>query len=163
MIKLYSGFADPGGVPVRFYLDWRCPSCGSEKVLIDPDDKRELHWCDGGPSTEDEIRFWICCDCQHRVRGADMQCRKRNLKPLEISVARSRRTAALLASLRKFLLTVPVAPCSPFAADLLSRLKTYRTPLPVRIDEDGALEAVDFAYGGGFDLAVTFPPPRRGH
>jgi len=73
MLKTYEGYATPGGGITRFSIDWYCPRCESPNVDRDPEDRRELHWCDGGPSTEDDLRVWLCADCGTRTPGRDMR------------------------------------------------------------------------------------------
>lgn len=72
MFKLYEGRATPGISFTRFSIDWYCPHCHSPNVGRDSQDVRELHWCDGGPETEDDLRFWVCADCGERSDGRDM-------------------------------------------------------------------------------------------
>jgi len=73
MLKAYEGWGCPNMDFVRFNIDWSFPACLSEQVALDPQDTRELFWCDGGPSTEDYLRFWVCNDCGHRAEGRDMR------------------------------------------------------------------------------------------
>lgn len=74
MIKEYKGYSCPCMVYVEFALEYRCPICLTEDVSVD-----ELSpipsYCDGGPSTPDELREWVCCKCYHRARGWDFKAR----------------------------------------------------------------------------------------
>lgn len=79
MLKLYDGYANPGRVRTRFSIDWYCPHCDSPNVDRDPEDTRELHWCDGGPATEDDMRNWLCSECGERSAGRDMKAEYQNL------------------------------------------------------------------------------------
>lgn len=69
MLKSYEGFSLPRFTRVAYVLDYRCPVCSSEKVDIDqsasvPD------FCDGSPSTADELRRWTCTECSHCASGS---------------------------------------------------------------------------------------------
>ncbi len=79
MRKIYEGYASPGRHEVRFRLDWSCRHCGGEDVERDPSNQRQLHWCDGGPSTEDQLRYWRCNACGKRTLGHEMKTKLRNL------------------------------------------------------------------------------------
>lgn len=79
MLKLYNGYANPGSVRTRFSIDWYCPHCDSPHVDRDPEDTRELHWCDGGPATEDDMRYWLCSECGIRTAGRDMKAEYQSL------------------------------------------------------------------------------------
>lgn len=75
MLKVYEGLVCFEDKSVRYSIDWSCPTCSSPDVQIDPDDTRQVYWCDGGPSTEDRLRFWICRSCGHRTEGQNMRGR----------------------------------------------------------------------------------------
>lgn len=97
MRKFYEGYAAPARMNVRYFLTWTCPSCGSADVNIDPDDQRTLTWCDGGPSTEDHMRFWRCSECGARTLGYDMNTVRESieLSPEEELHERHRQDRAL--------------------------------------------------------------------
>ena len=68
MRKFYRGYALPTLMRVAYTLDYRCPRCSSENVAIDQSDPYP-DFCDGSPSTADELRNWVCADCNHRAKG----------------------------------------------------------------------------------------------
>ena len=54
-----------------YFIDWRCPNCGSEAVEISK--AADGTWLrDGRPSTLDEISEWKCNDCGHEADGIKM-------------------------------------------------------------------------------------------
>ncbi|MDB5643659.1 MAG: hypothetical protein JWN07_2976 [Hyphomicrobiales bacterium] len=71
MRKTYRGYALPTDNYVASTIDWSCKVCGSAEVDRDPHDVRPLHWCDGGPSMEDDLREWVCHACGYRARGRE--------------------------------------------------------------------------------------------
>src|SRR4051812_27843604 len=75
MLKVYEGLVWLEAQSVRYSIDWSCPTCSSSEVQIDPEDTGKLFWCDGGPSTEDQLRLWICRSCGHRANGQNMRSR----------------------------------------------------------------------------------------
>lgn len=70
MKKSYSGYSLPNLKRVSYTLDYRCPNCHSKNVAIDIS-VPVPHFCDGGPSSADELRMWICKDCNHHSRGLE--------------------------------------------------------------------------------------------
>jgi hypothetical protein len=72
MLKTYNGYSLPGPHLVNYSIEWSCSACASTNVERDPDDTRALHWCDGAPSTEDQLRRWICHACGSRAEGGSM-------------------------------------------------------------------------------------------
>lgn len=70
MKKHYTGYALPSDRRVSYELEYLCPQCGSEAVAIDAS-QPVPHFCDGGPSTGDELRTWHCKACGHRAQGLD--------------------------------------------------------------------------------------------
>lgn len=71
MKKIYSGFNTPHVLPgpperVKYEIDFRCPSCGSEDV--EPTGEIPQFY-DGTPSTHDEFRQWTCNSCKHQQIG----------------------------------------------------------------------------------------------
>jgi len=70
MRKTYRGYALPSPKRVTYTLDYRCPRCCSENVAIDTSVPVPF-FCDGSPSTADELRIWNCADCNHRAEGRE--------------------------------------------------------------------------------------------
>ena len=68
MLKLYEGYALPSMERLVYTLEYCCPNCNSEKVAIDTSLPVPF-FCDGSPSTGDELRTWYCLDCNHRAKG----------------------------------------------------------------------------------------------
>lgn len=68
MIKSYQGYSLPGGEWVSYKLEFRCPICDSENVELDTSDPVPV-FCDGSPSTADELVCWNCNSCSHRATG----------------------------------------------------------------------------------------------
>ncbi len=68
MRKTYRGYALPSPKRVAYTLDYRCPCCSSENVAIDKAAPYP-NFCDGSPSTADELRTWACTDCNHHAEG----------------------------------------------------------------------------------------------
>jgi DNA-directed RNA polymerase subunit RPC12/RpoP len=71
MLKTYQGFGLPGSEWLAYTLEYRCPRCGSENVEIDKSELFGPSFCDGGPSTADELRDWDCTDCNYRAKGKE--------------------------------------------------------------------------------------------
>ncbi len=70
MIKSYEGYALPSDQRVSYQLEFRCPLCDSEDVELDIADPIP-EFCDGSPSTADELVHWTCNACKHRAIGQD--------------------------------------------------------------------------------------------
>ena len=75
MFKSYRGFALQSGHEVSYRLEFRCSRCGSEDVVLDTSDLVP-HFCDGSPSTADELVHWTCSACNHRALGSNFVARK---------------------------------------------------------------------------------------
>lgn len=82
MLVNYRGLSLPGGPDgpnqVAFQLDYRCSRCGSENVDIDLSSPFP-RFCDGTPSTGDELSEWICADCGHQASGRTFIAGKQRL------------------------------------------------------------------------------------
>lgn len=74
MKKSYEGYALPSTTRVVYILDYRCPRCCSEDVAIDESSPVPF-FCDGKPSTGDELRSWVCSKCNHRAEGREFVAR----------------------------------------------------------------------------------------
>jgi len=164
MLKHYSGYALPAPVRTRFSIDWRCASCDSQNVDRDPEDVRELHWCDGGPSTEDELRIWLCGDCGCRALGHDMKTHYQSLPLTPQEEEREGRSFLEPIELDGILQPDTRPAMTPeatgsFSDQLLDALKNRQYPLPIRLEEHGVIVARDYDFCGPFALSVTFVHP----
>ncbi len=74
MLKSYRGYALPSARRVAYTMDYRCPRCYSENVAIDASAPFPK-FCDGSPSTADELTNWDCADCNHRAEGHEFVAR----------------------------------------------------------------------------------------
>jgi hypothetical protein len=74
MLKSYRGYALPSSNLVAYALEYRCPRCGSEDVAIDVS-APVPEFCDGSPSTADELTSWECVGCNNRAAGHDFVVR----------------------------------------------------------------------------------------
>ena len=75
MRKSYRGYALPSPMRVAYTLDYRCPRCDSEDVAIEQTAPCP-NFCDGSPSTADELRSWKCKGCNHRAEGRKFVARR---------------------------------------------------------------------------------------
>ena len=75
MRKSYRGYALPSPMRVAYTLEYRCPSCDSEKVAIDTSIPVPF-FCDGSPSTGDELRTWHCPNCNHCASGREFVAKR---------------------------------------------------------------------------------------
>lgn len=70
MIKSYQGYALPSDKWISYQLEFLCPLCDSGDVELDASDPIP-DFCDGSPSTADELVHWTCNACKHRATGLD--------------------------------------------------------------------------------------------
>lgn len=75
MMKSYRGYALPTLTRVAYTLEYRCPRCESEHVSMDTSTPFPK-FCDGSPSTADELRSWDCTDCNYRAKGREFVARR---------------------------------------------------------------------------------------
>ena len=75
MIKTYQGYALPSSLRVAYSLEYRCPKCDSESVDLDTSIRRPT-FCDGGPSTGDELSAWKCDTCGTCGSGTQFVARR---------------------------------------------------------------------------------------
>lgn len=75
MLRNYDDLALPDCEPVAYTLEFRCPKCHSEQVDIDGSSEVP-DFCDGWPSTGDELRMWCCSACSHRAVGSSFIVRR---------------------------------------------------------------------------------------
>lgn len=66
MLKVYEGWGLPNGAYHCFALERRCPQCsGHEVAIVGP----PPFFCDGGPSTWDDLSLWKCGKCAYEGEG----------------------------------------------------------------------------------------------
>lgn len=83
MQKVYEGYALPGDDVFRYTIEFECPKCGSGFVKRDVDDTRPIVWFDGLPSTEDELRYWLCETCGERAIGREMMMKRSRMEKVK--------------------------------------------------------------------------------